>query len=141
MSISWEQENQEDLEKGWDKKDAIEWGATMIALSLVAHENYRILQRAQSLQPSKEEDEEDEEEEGGFDYWLGNNSNNPDEFDEFEDRVKLEISGILKGAEGKINARIRKKVKRLQESNCLNIEAIILVVEFSNPKAKICQIR
>lgn len=139
MSISWKQEKRKSLEKGWDDNNAIEWGATMIALSLVAHENYRVMERAQSLVTSKEE--------GGFDYWLENDSNNSsisEDFDHFNDsdnRVKLEISGILKGTEGRINRKIKERVERIQASSRSNIGAIILVVEFSNPKARVCQIR
>lgn len=53
--------------------------------------------------------------------------------------MRLEISGILKGTEGQINQRIKQKAERIRASDDLNIGAIILVVEFSNPKAKVCQ--
>lgn len=129
MNISWEQESQEDLEKNWEEEDATEWGAVVIALSLVVHKNYRVSKRAQRRLPDGKTT--------AFDYWLENNSNNPSRF---EDTVRLEISGILKGTESKINRRVREKTERIEESELPNYRAIILVVEFSNPKAKVCQI-
>lgn len=105
MSISWERKDQKRLEDVWADERATEDGATMIALSLVAHKNYRVSKIAQRRLPGSRLP--GKKRKSSFDYWLENNSNNPAEF---EDRMRLEISGILEGDESRINERVKKKL-------------------------------
>lgn len=127
MSISWKRKEQKSLENVWENEHATELGATVIALSLVAHKNYKVSKRAQRRDSNRRT---------GFDYWLENNSNNPSGF---EDRVRLEVSGILRGTGGQINQRVREKAKRIQRLDNPDYRAIILIVEFSNPRVQVCQ--
>ena len=68
----------------------------------------------------------------GFDYWLGKKKENG-----FQDKARLEVSGILKGTKGQINQRIREKMEQTKKSDNLNLPAYIVVVEFSHPLIKI----
>lgn len=129
MRISWEQENQF-FEKGWDERVMTEWGSTMIALYLVTSQNYRVLQKVPVSSPSIGET--------GFDYWLKDTNSN--RTPGLKNMVRLEISGILQETvENSINARVGKKIKQIKKSNDKGYGAIILIVEFSNPEARICQ--
>lgn len=129
MSISWEHRNQKDLEISWDIFDAIEQGATAIALLLVDYKNYRVVERAQRRLPGGGA--------SGFDYWLENM--NSENLSGFKNKMKLEISGILKGTEVEINRRVKEKIEQVSVSDHLDAGAIILVVEFGNPKVQMCQ--
>jgi hypothetical protein len=64
-----------------------------------------------------------------FDYWLGKDAESP-----FQDKSRLEISGILKGTEPEIRARIRNKVVQTQKSDSMKITAYVCVVEFGRPQ-------
>ena len=66
-----------------------------------------------------------------FDYWLGDKNSQY----LFQDKARLEISGILKGTKSKID--YREKIKQTQQSNHLNLPAYIVVVEFSLPKSQV----
>ncbi len=69
----------------------------------------------------------------GFDYWLGYKEpalkRDPDNFL----NGRLEISGILKGNDRDVAARLRQKIRQTGISDYLNIPAIIVIVEFSAP--------
>lgn len=70
----------------------------------------------------------------GFDYWLGekNFSDEP-----FQEKARLEVSGILNGTKGQINQRLKEKLTQTQQSDHLKIPVYIVIAEFSNPKIKI----
>ena len=68
----------------------------------------------------------------GFDYWLGNKK---DDYP-FQDKARLEVSGILKGNNSIINQRLKEKKKQTMISDSLKLPAYIIVVEFSNPLCK-----
>jgi hypothetical protein len=67
----------------------------------------------------------------GFDYWLGEESDFP-----FENKAWLEISGIRKGNEHSIRARIQKKKRQTDQSDGVLL-GFIIVVEFSQPVAEL----
>ena len=69
----------------------------------------------------------------GFDYWLGKK-----ELDNtlLQDKARLEVSGIRKGNESLIDSRIKLKMKQTERSDN-GLRAVIIVVEFSNPLAKV----
>ena len=70
----------------------------------------------------------------GFDYWLGIAT---DELP-FERRVRLEVSGILQGTPGRVNARVKEKVAQTQQY-ASQLPAYVVVVEFSQPQARMVQ--
>lgn len=68
----------------------------------------------------------------GFDYWLGKSTDAP-----FQEKARLEISGIRKGDEKDIKARVDKKLKQTDQSDKTGIPAYIIVVEFGLPLADV----
>ena len=70
----------------------------------------------------------------GFDYWLGIAA---DELP-FERRVRLEVSGVLQGTTGRVNARVKEKVVQANRY-ASKLPAYVVVVEFSQPQARMVQ--
>lgn len=66
----------------------------------------------------------------GFDYWLG--TLDSDEGQLFENKVRLEVSGIRKGDSSRIKARLKQKKEQTKVSDG-QFPAYIIVVEFSTP--------
>ncbi|AEB08507.1 hypothetical protein [Desulfobacca acetoxidans] len=67
----------------------------------------------------------------GFDYWIGDDSG-----ELFQNKARLEVSGIRRGDDSSIKARVKKKIKQTQISDGFN-SAYIVVVEFSRPISQI----
>ncbi|MTJ53224.1 hypothetical protein FJR38_11505 [Anabaena sp. UHCC 0253] len=66
----------------------------------------------------------------GFDYWLGKKDDNNEL--PFQNAVRLEVSGIRKGENNRIKARIKQKLEQVSPTDG-TLPAYIVVVEFSNP--------
>ena len=66
----------------------------------------------------------------GFDYWMGEETGLP-----FEDKARLEISGIRNGNDRVVNARVQQKLKQVERSG-QSPPAYVIVVEFGTPIAK-----
>ncbi|MEH2418761.1 hypothetical protein [Nostoc sp.] len=66
----------------------------------------------------------------GFDYWLGSE----DEAGElpFQNKVRLEVSGIRKADDSRVRARIKQKIEQTNPSDG-EFPAYIIIVEFSRP--------
>jgi len=67
----------------------------------------------------------------GFDFWLG------PKFEEellFQNKARLEVSGIRKGNESDIQSRVKQKIKQTSRSNG-SLPAYIIVVEFGKPQS------
>ena len=67
----------------------------------------------------------------GFDYWLGDDSDLP-----FQNKARLEISGIRVGSDSSIRARISQKLKQTDPSDDV-FPAYVIVIEFSRPIAEL----
>jgi len=68
----------------------------------------------------------------GFDYWLGpRDSAGP----LFQQRERLEVSGIRRGTDAAVRSRLREKLDRLQRYG-QSPPAIVIVVEFGTPRSK-----
>jgi hypothetical protein len=67
----------------------------------------------------------------GFDYWMGDESAIP-----FQSKARLEISGIRRGDDSDIKARVRQKLKQTNQSDGL-LPAYVIVVEFGSPLAEV----
>ena len=101
------------------KIDFREYGACGIAALLVdSMTEYTIIERSQKGP--------------GFDYWLGKKGTNTPLFQE---KARLEVSGIRKGESSGIEARVRQKEKQITPSDG-SLPGIIVVVEFSSPRAR-----
>jgi hypothetical protein len=120
-ALIWQKKVTSQIERSWkDQIVVTELAATCISI-LIAIEltNYTVIER--SVRKS------------GFDYWLGNESG---ETDLFEQKARLEISGIFKGDENQIEARVKQKVKQTNQSDRILLPSYISVVEFIKPKIK-----
>lgn len=68
----------------------------------------------------------------GFDYWLGFAETLP-----FQNKSRLEVSGILNGVEKDIRRRLREKVEQTKKSDRFSIPAYVVIVEYSNPLSRV----
>lgn len=119
FSLEWEPVDEQARRSWADLAVATEQGACCLAILLVQELcNLIVLER--SMKGT------------GFDYWLG-----PAGMDTplFQEKVRLEVSGIRKGPE-KIDARVSQKAIQIRRSADLGLEAIIVVVEFGTPQAR-----
>lgn len=119
--------NTDDAEVKWDPNQASEWGASCIALMLVPEfTGFFANDRAFSCDGL------------GFDYWLGSESMNKtaDIFNTKDHKARLEVSGIRKGSQTDINARVKRKTNQVSPSDYLELPAYIIVVEFGTPISK-----
>jgi hypothetical protein len=66
----------------------------------------------------------------GFDYWLGENATTL-----FQDKARLEVSGILNGDDSQVKGRLQVKRKQLRRSDETRLPGYACVVEFSHPQA------
>ncbi len=120
LELSWEEVSQQARDSWNDLQEATEYGATCIAILLVQTlTDMRVTRRS----PKRT----------GFDYWLGDKN---DDFP-FQDKARLEVSGILKGTTAQINQRVKEKIEQTKRSDVLDLPAYIVVVEFSTPVCKI----
>jgi len=62
--------------------------------------------------------------------------NNPDEHGIFQRSARLEASGIFRGSEAIIKARVNQKLAQTKPSDHVGLPAYVAVVEFSSPEAR-----
>lgn len=68
----------------------------------------------------------------GFDYWIGEDEHVP-----FELKTRLEVSGILRGTRADVERRAVQKCHQTERSDGMGLDAVVFVVEFSQPLAKV----
>lgn len=108
------------VEDNWkDLEEATEYGATCIAMWIILKfTKYQIVQRS----PKKT----------GFDYYLDfQNSEFP-----FQNKGRLEVSGILKGTKGQLKQRLNEKIKQTKRYETNNLPTYVIVVKFDEPIVK-----
>ena len=71
----------------------------------------------------------------GFDYWIGREES--EDGLPFQDKARLEVSGIRRGNSADVNARLRQKLSQVKPSDHLGIPAYIVIVEFGIPSSKV----
>lgn len=126
LVIEWNDKITEDVLNSWnDPKEATEFGATALAiLLLLQYTDFTYFIRA--FQGT------------GIDYWLGKGKYTGEGLPTGDRKGRLEISGILKQSKGNtINMRINRKKKQSKQTDDTELPVYIVVVEFSQPKAKI----
>ena len=72
----------------------------------------------------------------GFDFWLGSLDSKGDRDLIFHNKMRLEVSGIRAGDDRSINNRVKQKISQTKQSDALSIPALIVVVEFGSPIAR-----
>ncbi len=126
FEVKWSDKITDSILNSWnDPKEATEFGATALALLLLLEKtNYTYFIRA--FQGA------------GIDYWLGTGTYTGEQMPIAARKGRLEISGILKATKGNtINMRVAQKEKQSKKTDDTNLPVYIVVVEFSQPKAKI----
>lgn len=104
-----------------DPEVATEHGALGIAILLIKKIiNYEVIQRSRKGT--------------GFDYWLGDTTDIL-----FQNKARLEVSGIRSGNQRLINQRIQKKINQTNPSDNTKLIAYVVVVEFGQPLAEVIQ--
>jgi hypothetical protein len=66
----------------------------------------------------------------GFDYWFGYDDELP-----FQNKLRVEVSGDLKGSDSELISRLSQKIKQTERSDNVLLPSCAVVVEFSNPKS------
>lgn len=69
----------------------------------------------------------------GIDFWLVDSS---DERGIFQHSARLEASGIFRGTEAMIKARVNQKLAQTKPTDSFGLPAYVAVVEFSSPEAR-----
>jgi len=72
----------------------------------------------------------------GFDYWLGPEDKEDDELI-FQDKVRLEVSGINRGSMADVRRRVEQKLTQTGQSDDWGLDAYVVVVEFGKPCSQV----
>ena len=116
--LNWPPINKQSQRTWNDPEEATEYGATGVAVLLAKKTTgYAALERSRKGT--------------GFDYWMGDESAEP-----FQDKARLEISGIRKGNDSDIKRRVRQKLNQTARSGG-SLPAYAIVVEFGKPLAEV----
>lgn len=118
--VRWQQPGDQERKCWNDDQEATELGACGIAA--VALPSFRGLQIVQRSKKGT-----------GFDYWLGSTS---DHDLLFQNKARLEVSGIRHGSGRAVSQRIRQKLEQTTKSDG-RLPAVVVVVEFSTPQTYI----
>jgi hypothetical protein len=118
--VTWDNAT-EQMRRCWnDMQVTVEHGAYGVAALLVPQ-----ISDMQIVQRSKKGT--------GFDYWLGSQQ---DDSPLFQNKARLEVSGILQGTESTVQARLRQKLKQTTPTDGV-LPAFVVVVEFGEPQSRI----
>lgn len=120
-TVTWHPATSQARDRAWnDEGYATEHGAVGIAVLLAKREvGYDVVEQSRKGT--------------GFDYWLGGNSGAP----VFQNKARLEISGIRRGDDRAVRARVGEKLRQTDQSAYLSIPAYVIVVEFGRPLAEV----
>ena len=120
-TLRWQPVSPQALRSWDDPRLATEMGAEGIAVLLAKAEiGYEVLRRAWQGT--------------GFDCWLGAAS-----AEGVQGMAGMEVSGIRRGDEGVVRARVRDKLQQVGQFENQSTEAYVIVVEFGMPLAEIRQ--
>ncbi|QDU42270.1 hypothetical protein Mal52_07260 [Symmachiella dynata] len=120
--LSWPKVTHQMLRAYADLQDATEMGACGIAILLIMEmTDLTVVERSWKGT--------------GFDYWLGRS----DEHDglPFQNRARLEVSGLLDGSDSRLTSRVRQKLEQTKISDSTRLPAFVIVVDFGPPKAQL----
>ena len=118
-SLTWQSVTPQ-AKRSWnDRAEAAEKGAEGIAILITKRAiGYEVIRRSRQG--------------AGFDFWIGSQTDTG-----FLAQAGLEISGILRGTDGTVRARVREKLQQVDQSGGQQWEAYVIVVEFGRPLAEI----
>ncbi|WP_343303068.1 hypothetical protein AAHN97_16055 [Chitinophaga niabensis] len=99
-----------------DEQEAIEYGAMGVAVALIYHcHGFKVSRSWKGT---------------GFDFWCGEEK----EGYPFENKLRLEVSGKMKGTDGELKYRLNEKLGQTTRSADMGLPACAIIVEFSTPK-------
>lgn len=109
-----------DVLRSWqDEQYTTEQGACAVAVLLADQElDYRVIRTSARGT--------------GFDYWMGDADT-----ELFQDKARLEVSGIRQGTTGQIHQRVRQKLRQTKKSDSSGLPVYVVVVEFGQPRAQV----
>lgn len=115
--LIWKENTDQQLTNSYaDEKEAVEFGACGIAIAIIEKlTSYTVIRRSWIGT--------------GFDYWLGEKDSDLP----FDEKARLEISGIMHGSNDDIRHRANIKINQTRQSDNLKLPAIIVITEFSRP--------
>jgi len=121
FTLSWNAAS-DAMRRAWaDSQEATEEGACGIAALIIPElTEYKIVERARKGPH--------------FDYWLGPKEGDPGIL--FQNKARLEISGIRCGQEKEIKARVKQKKKQVRLST-VPLPGFAAIVEFSQPLSRL----
>ena len=122
IDLQWNKKCDDQMRRTWnDQDEATELAATCVSILLAFRKTgYSVIER--SFKKT------------GIDYWLGENNN--DSLNIFDHKARLEVSGIFKGDEKRVESRVKIKLKQSKQSDASGLPAYISVIEFSLPQFK-----
>lgn len=121
-NVYWQEVTQQMLSCWDDTEYATEHAAYGVAFLLIRDmTDYTIIRRSRKGT--------------GFDYWIGKEES--ENGLPFQDKARLEVSGIRKGNSADVNARLRQKLGQVKPSDHLGLPAYIVIVEFGTPSSKV----
>jgi hypothetical protein len=124
FEVFWQQVTEQMIRCYNDKESTTELGAYGVAFLLVLNlTDYTIIRRSRRGT--------------GFDYWLGTAQDDAEL--PFQNKERLEVSGMRSGDSGRVKARVNEKLKQVQPSDSSALPALIVVVEFSAPLSEMAR--
>lgn len=120
--VDWDSPSQQARDTWNDEEFTTEQGAYCVAALLVEEFGLEVVQRSRKGT--------------GFDYWLGARDEEPNLF---QGLARLEVSGIRYGDDAIIAQRTRTKLNQTRRSDGLALPAVVAIIEFSNPAARISE--
>lgn len=119
-SVRWSPPSDQALRCWGDREVTTEHGAYGIAaLILPKVSPLRIIERARKGK--------------GFDFWLGSQE---DEATLFQNKARLEVSGIRSGTSSDVSARVRQKRRQI-DGSAGSLPGLVVVVEFGEPRSRL----
>lgn len=118
-SVKWPTPTKQVTAAFGDLSEAVEWGACGVAALLMFHLTELVVVE-RSAKGS------------GFDFWLGE----PDDEPLFQEKTRLEVSGILNGSSTAVRERVKRKVEQMRDGGVPG-KGYAVVVHFAPPNAVI----
>lgn len=121
--MSWDAPDQKAFNTWNDEEFTTEQAAYGLAALLVEEFGLEVVQRSRKGT--------------GFDYWLGEKGKASTTL--FQGLARLEVSGIRRGGETQIAQRVKIKENQTTKSDNLALPAVVAIIEFSTPAARITE--
>jgi hypothetical protein len=124
MTLNWSPVSTQQRKAYADMQEATEWGASGIGIVALHRKTGKVVTE-RSIKGTR------------FDYWFGE-----DDGELFQNKLRLECSGILKGTQDQIKVRVTQKIAQVKSAkNHQSVPAYVSVVEFGDPRARVAKVK